>query len=386
MLWDAGIEYPTSTTAQIKPQDVAAAELACGLASPKQKTQVEYWLQLLDLDRATFQERAAEHGINIGPNARRLPKGALGKLEKGALTPRDRSALAVSLPPAKPTQPAPVRQRFTWQDVGHPRDMLQFLTFEDIRGIHFAIAEDFQHTADPISPAGVRSDDLLESAASRPQTGMGESRKYLTIELAAAALMHSIIHNHPFHNGNKRTALVSMLAFLDRNGITLTCDENELFKWTIRVAGHRLNKDELLGDRNDIEVVEMARWICSQSRWIDRGERVVTWNVLRRRLAAFDCQVQGGGNRGGRMIISREITEVRNGFFGSRERRVERKYALPYGGDGRQIARNRLKELRRELHLSEEFGIDSATFYGNGDPIDSFISQYRKTLSRLAKV
>ncbi len=86
------------------------------------------------------------------------------------------------------------------------------------------------------------------------------------------------------------------------------------------------------------------------------------------------------------MIISREITEVRNGFFGSRERRVERKYALPYGGDGRQIARNRLKELRRELHLSEEFGIDSATFYGNGDPIDSFISQYRKTLSRLAKV
>ena len=51
------------------------------------------------------------------------------------------------------------------------------------------------------------------------------------------------------------------------------------------------------------------------------------------------------------------------------------------------MGRGHLKELRKELRLSEEFGVDSAIFYGtDAAPIDEFISIYRKTLTRLAKV
>ena len=56
----------------------------------------------------------------------------------------------------------------------------------------------------------------------RPQTGLGTIDKYPTIEQKAAALLHSLIKNHAFHNGNKRTALVaaSPASFQPANAVT----------------------------------------------------------------------------------------------------------------------------------------------------------------------
>ena len=177
LLWDAGIEYPTSPTAIVKPQDVARAERACGLAPARQKTQVDYWMRLLDLDREEFTSRARLQGIIVGANSRRLPKGALAKLERGL-----HSELKAGRPVVSHVQATEVTtkvpERFVWHDVGHLRDSLQYLTSEDIESVHFAIAEDFRNSPDPISPTGVRSRNLLESAAYRPMTGLGESRKY----------------------------------------------------------------------------------------------------------------------------------------------------------------------------------------------------------------
>jgi len=62
-------------------------------------------------------------------------------------------------------------------------------------------------------------------------------------------------------------------------------------------------------------------------------------------------------------------------------------YSIPYGGEGRQVSRANLRELRRNLRLTEEHGYDSAAFFGTDKtPTDDFISRYRKTLNRLAKV
>lgn len=59
----------------------------------------------------------------------------------------------------------------------------------------------------------------------------------------AAALMHSIIANHPFADGNKRTALVSAMAFLDRNGVaTEPLDEASAFDLTVGVAAGKLTE------------------------------------------------------------------------------------------------------------------------------------------------
>jgi death-on-curing protein len=50
---------------------------------------------------------------------------------------------------------------------------------------------------------------LLESAVLRPQTAIGELDAYPSVHEKAAALMHSLIRNHPFVDGNKRTAVVA---------------------------------------------------------------------------------------------------------------------------------------------------------------------------------
>jgi death-on-curing protein len=267
------------------------------------------------------------------------------------------------------------------------RDDMRYLSADEIEQIHHQIAQDFRDTADPIAPAGVRSRELLESAAGRPGTGLGGYRKYPTIEMAAAALVHSVIHNHPFYNGNKRTALVSMLSFMDENGLVLTSSQDELFRWTVRVAGHKLGADKYTGDKSDVELQLMAQWLLQHSRAIEAGERVITFAELRRRLATFDCSVHITSNRGGRAIVERQVAVTQRSLLGSRRKVETRRVNLPYGGEGRQVARNRIKELRRELQLSDEFGIDSAAFYGlDKRPIDAFIAEYRKTLRRLARV
>ncbi len=89
--------------------------------------------------------------------------------------------------------------------------------------IHNALVLDFLHQENPIDPPGPRNDDIIASAVFRQHTSIGDVLKYPSVELSAAALLHSLVNNHPFHNGNKRTALVSMLVLLDENELMLTC-------------------------------------------------------------------------------------------------------------------------------------------------------------------
>jgi death-on-curing protein len=72
--------------------------------------------------------------------------------------------------------------------------------------------------------SGVRDPGQLESALFRPQTG------YYADRIAeAAALWESLSQNHPFIDGNKRTALSSMLMFLNLNGLDIILSEDDLW-------------------------------------------------------------------------------------------------------------------------------------------------------------
>ncbi len=83
------------------------------------------------------------------------------------------------------------------------------------------LAEVYAETDDPVG-VGVRDEAILDSAAHRPLTALGGTNKYQTPYDAAAALGHSIVNNHPFIDGNKRTALLAMIAILDREHVGLT--------------------------------------------------------------------------------------------------------------------------------------------------------------------
>jgi death-on-curing protein len=80
---------------------------------------------------------------------------------------------------------------------------------------------DFAGSNDPVDTPGPRDFGLLESAIARQQTGARHVLKYDTLYSNAATLTFGLCCNHPFHNGNKRTALISMIAHLEKNGHTL---------------------------------------------------------------------------------------------------------------------------------------------------------------------
>src|SRR5680860_775925 len=95
---------------------------------------------------------------------------------------------------------------------------LSTLSVEDVVYIHRRVCEDFSGGDDPVGFGGTRDNgQLLESAVYRQHIGFDGSLKFGGTYENAATLAFGICCNHPFNNGNKRTALVAMLAHLQRN-------------------------------------------------------------------------------------------------------------------------------------------------------------------------
>ncbi|MCU1571321.1 MAG: type toxin-antitoxin system death-on-curing family toxin [Naasia sp.] len=375
-LWGAGIEYPLQPSHRVRASDSRAAERAVGIVASQQKN-VSYWLDALGVTREELASRLAAVGISLEARARTVPKGAVRKLRglQGASIP-------VGAREAEAQVPRPPAPAFQWLPVGSIRNC-EFLSADEIRSVHEALTEDFAESEDPILPPGVKSMDLLESAATRPATSLGGVYKYPTVESAAAALLHSLVQNHPFHNGNKRTALVSMLVFLDRHNLRLESTQDELFKFMIRVAAHRLLDDKFAYDQiADREVSAIATWVSRNSRTVRKDERAITWRELSRRLRDQRCEILQG--RGEKIVITREIKGRRRFFGVGRLEKLESSFINT--GDGREVPRSVLKRIRQELLLDAEHGVDSEMFYGGVKDSDFFIAEYSKLLKRLARV
>lgn len=89
---------------------------------------------------------------------------------------------------------------------------------------------------------GVRDPGQLEAALFRPQTGY-----YGDLIEEAAALWESLSQNHPFIDGNKRTAFAATYTFLSLNGLRLTADAEAVYGFIAALyATHRFNFEALV--------------------------------------------------------------------------------------------------------------------------------------------
>ena len=117
---------------------------------------------------------------------------------------------------------------------------MTYLTVEQVLRIHARQVERFG--GDP----GVRDRGLVESAVAQPRARFGGQSLYPTIEEKAAALAFSLVRNHPFADGNKRTGAAAMLLFLGRNGFTIEATEDEMESIVLRLAAGTLDRDGLV--------------------------------------------------------------------------------------------------------------------------------------------
>lgn len=82
----------------------------------------------------------------------------------------------------------------------------------------------------------VRDYGLLESALARPQASVFGEDAYPTLDVKAAALLHSLARNHALVDGNKRLALGALIAFYGLNGRRLTLTNDAAYDLVIQVA------------------------------------------------------------------------------------------------------------------------------------------------------
>lgn len=130
---------------------------------------------------------------------------------------------------------------------------IQF-TIQDIYELHNQLEEAF------VLSSGVRDENLLASAVNTPfQTFMGNDL-YPSIYDKAAQLCYGIANNHPFTDGNKRTALHSMYVYLIINGYDITATQQDVENLIINVAAGNMTN------------VELAYWL--------EKNRVIGQNVL----------------------------------------------------------------------------------------------------------
>lgn len=92
---------------------------------------------------------------------------------------------------------------------------------------------------------GIRDEGLLESALAQAEASFGGEYIHKTIYEMAAAYGFHICQNHPFYDGNKRTALIAMYTFLYVNGYRLQADKKSLFAIVIDLASGNVEKEEL---------------------------------------------------------------------------------------------------------------------------------------------
>jgi death-on-curing protein len=124
---------------------------------------------------------------------------------------------------------------------------VEYLTLEEVLVIHRRV---IQRTG---GSGGLRDLGLLESAVARLQASFDEEDLYPDRWSKAAALMHSLIKNHPFVDGNKRTAIAATGIFLELNGHSLTVSNEEMVDFTERAA------------TGGIELEAMATWLQAHS-------------------------------------------------------------------------------------------------------------------------
>jgi len=117
--------------------------------------------------------------------------------------------------------------------------MIRYLFIDEVMVIHNRMIELFGGKED------VHDFTMLHSATERCKATFGGKDLYPTIFDKTSALVQSLILNHPFDDGNKRTAFSSFVLFLYYNQYKLEYSKSEAIQFTLDVDSHKLNFEQI---------------------------------------------------------------------------------------------------------------------------------------------
>jgi death on curing protein len=108
-----------------------------------------------------------------------------------------------------------------------------------------AVVAHDREVAEHGGPAGIRDLGLLESALARPQNLWAYAESKPSLARLAAAYASGISSNHPFVDGNKRTALLVSFVFLDVNGLEIKASQEDVYLTILGLAAGEISEEQL---------------------------------------------------------------------------------------------------------------------------------------------
>lgn len=256
----------------------------------------------------------------------------------------------------------------------------------DVLRAHFLIADYFFGKDSGLGGIGPRDMHLLHSAVYRQFVAYGGKAKWKTNFERAATLVFGLVTDHPFHDANKRTGLLTYLYALHKMNRLPTNGQKDLEDFMVEVAERSLTKyrrmKDLVKREDDADVLFIADYLKRNSRARDSRYYTITYHELDQRLREFrHCLNNPHKNF---VDVCRMDTVREYGLFGKRKEKLVTVAQIGFPGWKNQVGKGAIGTVRRSAKLTPEHGIDSATFYRGADPLNALIAQYEGPLQRLA--
>lgn len=251
----------------------------------------------------------------------------------------------------------------------------------DVLKAHYIVSDYFISEGDQIV-YGVKSFDLLSSAVSRQETEYGGIQKWPDDYHKMATLLYGITKNHAFEDGNKRTALLSLLLFIDKSNLLVKYKQTALELLIVRIAANVLNEYDnyryyILKD--DPEVNFIADRIKKYTRKANKKIYTITYAEFNRRLKQYGVWLDNPSKNC--INVYRNKIIVRFFFFKKKEK--ERILQIGFPGWKNQVNPKAIRSVLQAAGLTVENGVDSDVFFKDAEPSYKLISDFKEPLARL---
>jgi death-on-curing family protein len=274
------------------------------------------------------------------------------------------------------------------------KDRVVTLTTDEIVELHEILCKNYDllPEMEPVSPAGIKDKNLLESAVSRQTVGSGEYYKYSNIYSNCATLVFGLVKNHSFHNGNKRIGFLAMIKHLYLNGYVI-CPEirhKEIYELLRTLANSTMNEHAEIYFKHYYKQTKRSKWtdqteIEYLTLWLKRSTehkntkikpKSIPVNDLTRILKVKNLKIEFDGKH---LSVSKQKNFIEDLLF---KKTFKRDYLIK---DYKNVPLGIIEQIRTEFGISFQDGVDNSTFFNEDDLLSNEIMAYKKIIYKLAK-
>lgn len=242
---------------------------------------------------------------------------------------------------------------------------------DDVLRAHYLIADYFIGVGEKEVLYGVKNPNLLYSAVNRQETSFGLRNKWQSPLEKCATLFYGLTKNHPFHDGNKRTALLIALYNLHLIHRTPTEKQNDFELLTKRIAANTLDKYKVYQkykDSEDKEVLTIAAILKRLTKRTDKRFYAMTFKEFVSKIEKYGYYFTAPEKNYIKLYKRSKVKWKKDIFI--------RQIGCPSMSS--QINEKAAKTILKDIGVEDNYN-----FFKGGEPLYRLIEDYKSPLLRL---